>query len=54
MNKLDHYGIKSDFDFTYGYAFGPEWMTRNEEARNFALKHYFNVASDIQVVLVKR
>lgn len=53
-NKLDHYGIKCDFDFVFGHSFGPEWVTRHEEARNFALMHYFNVASDIQVVLTKR
>lgn len=53
-NGLDHYGIKSDFDFTYGYAFSPEWATRSEEARLFALNHYINVATDIQAVMTKR
>ncbi len=54
INDLGHYGIKSDYDFTYGYNFYPEWATRNDEARAYALSHYFNVASDIQVVLTKR
>ncbi len=53
-NKLDHYGVKADFDFSYGYAFYPEWANRSEEARAFAVKHYNNVVSDIQVALVKR
>ena len=54
MNKLDHYGIQSDFDFTYGYVVQPEWTNRSEEARVFAMKHYINVISDIHVILTKR
>lgn len=54
QNKLEHYGIKSDFDFTYGYNMDTMWANRNEEARNFAIKHYINVVMDIQLVLVKR
>ena len=53
-NKLSHYGIKADFDFSYAYQFHPNWQTRSEEARNFALIHYINVVTDIQVVLTKR
>jgi len=54
QNKLTHYDIKSDFDFTYGYQIDAAWSNRNEEARNFAIKHYINVISDIQVVLTKK
>ena len=54
LNKLDHYKIKSDFDYTYGYAFTPEWANRSEESRNFAVIHYTNVIMDIQVVLTKK
>lgn len=53
-NKLDHYKIKSDFDFTYGYNMAPEWASRNEEAKMFAIRHYINVVNDIQVVLTKK
>jgi hypothetical protein len=53
-NKLDHYGIKSDFDFTYGYAMVPDWAARSEEARAFGILHYFNVVNDIHVTLTKR
>jgi hypothetical protein len=53
-NGLEHYGIKSDFDFAYGYVFSPLWQNRSEEARSFALLHYINVALDIQVTLIKR
>ncbi len=53
-NKLEHYSIASDFDFSYGYSVSPEWTNRSEEARVFAMKHYINVINDIHVVLVKR
>jgi predicted SAM-dependent methyltransferase len=53
-NGLDHYPITADFDFTYGYAFYPEWVNRSEEARLFAIQHYWNVVMDIHVVLTKR
>lgn len=53
-NRLDHYNIKSDFDFQYGYAWTPDWANRNEESRTFALRHYWNVVNDIQVILTKK
>lgn len=53
-NKLDHYNIKSDWDFTYGYSISPEWTNRSEDARVFAMRHYINVINDIHIVLVKR
>jgi SAM-dependent methyltransferase len=53
-NKLSHYPITTDFDFTYGYLVAPEWRNRSDEAKAFAIKHYFNVVEDIQVILTKR
>lgn len=55
-NKLNHgdYDIKSDFDFSYGYMLTPDWATRNQEARDFAIRHYCNVVSDIQIILTKK
>ena len=54
-NKLDHYkSITCDYDYSYGYAFHPNWQARSEEARNFALVHYINVVTDIQVMLTKK
>lgn len=52
--KLDHYDVSCDFDFSYGYSISPEWTVRSEEARAFAIKHYNNVITDIQVALVKK
>ena len=54
QNKLDHYPINCDFDFTYGYSLTPDWASRSEEARNFAIRHYMNVVSDIHVNLTKK
>lgn len=53
-NLLDHYPVNCDFDFSYGYVLDPEWQNRSQEAQTFAIKHYNNVVSDIQVRLVKR
>ena len=53
-NKLDHYPVTCDFDFSYGYALSPEWQNRSQESQQFAIQHYMNVVSDIQVQLVKR
>jgi len=53
-NHLDHYPVSCDFDFSYGYVISPEWQNRNQEAQAFAVQHYMNVVTDIQVQLVKR
>lgn len=53
-NKLDHYPVECDFDFTYGYVLTPDWQNRSQEAQTFAIQHYKNVVSDIQVILTKR
>ena len=53
-NKLDHYPIKCDFDFSYGYDFAPDWAMRSEESKAFAVRHYTNVVMDIQAVLIKK
>ena len=54
VNKLDHYFIKSDFDFSYGFSLTPEWANRSADAQIFAIRHYTNVVNDIVVNLVKR
>ena len=54
LNKLNHYPINCDFDFNYGYTLMPDWANRSEEARNFAIRHYMNVVSDIHVTLIKK
>lgn len=55
-NKLTHgdYAMKCDFDFGYGFALSTDWAARSQDAQTFAMQHYVNVASDIQVTLTKR
>lgn len=55
-NKLTHgyYSMTCDFDFTYGYAIDGAWTLKSEEARGFAMRHYWNVISDLWVTLIKR
>jgi hypothetical protein len=54
QNGLQHYPIKCDFDFGYGYALDGDWQVRSQESRQFALKHYNGVVNDLQVVLTRR
>ena len=51
---LDHYPITADFEFGYAHAWVPEWASRSDEAKRFALTHYNNVVTDILVTLTKR
>lgn len=53
-NKLDHYGIKCDFDFVSGYDINGQWASKHEEARNYGIVHYTNVINDIHVTMTKR
>lgn len=54
VNKLEHYPITCDFDYQYGYQMTQDWASRNEAARNFAIRHYWNVVQDIQISLTKK
>lgn len=54
MNKLEHYDIHCDFDYSYGYAFDSDLTVRNLEWQQFAVKHYLQSVNDMQVVLTKR
>lgn len=53
-NGLDHYPITADFDCVFGYMIDGNWATRSEEAKTFAVRHYWNVVSDIHATLTKR
>jgi hypothetical protein len=53
-NKLSHYPITCDFDFTFGYGPDPDIALRSAEFQQFALKHYTNAALDLHVTLTKR
>jgi hypothetical protein len=43
-----------DFDFSYGYAWEPETVSRNDESRAFWTKHYTNSVDALQLTLTKR
>ena len=55
-NKLTHgyYEMVCDFDLSFGHALNGNWGMRSEEARAFALTHYWNVAADLHAILTKR
>ena len=56
-NKLTHgvYNLKCNFDFNIFYTWQDvTWANKNEETRNFAVNHYFNVVADMIVDLVKK
>jgi len=54
-NKLDHqHNYKCDYDFGYGFNLDGATANKHEEARAFAIKHYWNATSDLIVNLVKR
>jgi hypothetical protein len=52
--KLDHYEITADFDYTFGYAVDTDVGVRSLEYQQFAIKHYINSVLDLQVVLTRR
>lgn len=57
INKLTHgdYDLKSDFDFQIYYSWADQvWPNKNEEMRNFAVKHYKDVIADLIVDMQKR
>lgn len=57
-NKLDHYPIKSDFEFqifvSYHNDKGENWTLKADATRNFAMAHYVNTVADLIVHLTKR
>ena len=52
-NKLDHYPIRADFEFQFGYLMRQDWAARSDEAKTFAIQHYSNAVNDLQVTLTK-
>lgn len=56
-NKLTHgyYDLKCDYEFNIYYTWQDQvWANKNEETRNFAINHYFNVVADMIIDLKKR
>jgi predicted SAM-dependent methyltransferase len=54
-NKLDHYPIKCDFEFSIYYTWQDGTIAnKNEETRNFSIDKYWNIVADLMVDLKKR
>jgi hypothetical protein len=51
-NKLEHYGINCDFDFTYSFL--DDTGIIDYEANQFAVIHFCNRVTDLVVILTKR
>lgn len=52
-NKLTHYPIKCNFNFSYGYVLDPELNLRAEPVQHQAINNYTNAVMDIHVTLTK-
>jgi len=52
-NKLEHYGINSNFDAKHSYLISSELSLRSEEVRNKAFRSELNAVEDIITELVK-
>lgn len=53
MIGVDQYPWKSNFNWEMFYHLSQDWAMKSEEARNFAIRHYFNVVNDIQFNMTK-
>jgi len=54
QNKLEHYPITANFNITqWAHAWNANWVSRSQEAKNFALQHYNNVVDDLWAILIK-
>lgn len=50
---VDHYPIRCDFDFEVGLTLAAEWQHRSEQERLGAIRHLWNVASEMTVLLTR-
>jgi SAM-dependent methyltransferase len=53
-NQVEHYPITCDFDYGYGHVVDVDTSQRNDEYKQYAVKHYNNVVLDLVVTLTKR
>jgi hypothetical protein len=53
-NKLDHYPIKADFNYSYGYNMNGRLQNRNQEFMDIARVTEINAVDDIIVTLTKK
>lgn len=53
-NKLDHYPVKADFNFSYAYNLNSRLINRNQEFVGNAILTELNAADDLIVTLIKK
>jgi ubiquinone/menaquinone biosynthesis C-methylase UbiE len=53
VNRLDHYNIKSNFDYNYKFNLFYNWENKSEEEIDFAIIYYNNVVNTIDIILTK-
>lgn len=53
-NGLKHYPITCNFEATYGFDYEEDVKNRSDEYLKFAIRHYWNIAKDIHVSLIKQ
>ncbi len=57
-NRLEHYGIKADFDFESVWGIDETWKDKwlkiSQEEQLLAVRCYINVISDITIYMTKR
>lgn len=52
---IEHYSAKCDFEIlSRTFILNNEWEFKSEEAKRFAMRHYWNVVDDIVVMLRKK
>ncbi|GAA5177682.1 hypothetical protein GCM10025771_15310 [Niveibacterium umoris] len=54
VNKLNHYPIHCDFDFTHAFAIDREWASRDTSVQWYAARHLQNTVNDLVVTLTRR
>jgi SAM-dependent methyltransferase len=53
-NKLGHYPIKCNFDYTYRHIYNPEVDFPDDVTKLQGVRHYLNVVDDLEVTLTRR
>lgn len=51
---LDHYGIRCDFEFRFGFVYAEAWAAKSADEKAFARLHFVNVVTDLHVFLTRR
>jgi hypothetical protein len=46
--------VECDFDFQVGEAVNGNWVSRSNEAKQFAAMNYWNVIDDLYFILTKK